>query len=299
VSGISLADPAATYLCLELQVTAGAEDFFLAEMGSLGTLGLEKLGTGSAGCITYLAYFRLPAAVAVHMFAAGDRPVRGVELVGSREVPGQDWLVRYRETAQPFALGKRWWIDPRDPGASQMQSPEGRKLLRIPAWTAFGTGSHVSTALLVRLLEDLAFDSPRVMDLGTGTGILSIIALELGAAEVIALDIDPVAAFIARQICRLNGTLPRIVAGEVQALQCEVHGGIFDLVLANVIPSRLRSGLPRMVEAVKSGGAVLLSGILVDQEFDYLKELAALGLRRKSRLEAQGWVALCMEKAPR
>jgi ribosomal protein L11 methyltransferase len=277
-------------------VAASDEEYFLAEMVSLETLGLEKLDTGSDECIAYLAYFRQPAGVAVQMFVEGVRPVRGVRLVASRQVASQDWLAPYRQKARPFPLGKYWWIDPREPGASHTLPTGERKLLRIPAWTAFGTGSHISTALLVRLLEAFPFDSPRVMDLGTGTGILSIVALELGAAEVTALDIDPVAAFVARQVCQLNGLVPRIVAGEVEALRCERPGGTFDLALANVIPSRLRSALPRIVETVKPGGAVLLSGILVDQESDYLEELAALGLRRDSRLEAQGWVALRMEK---
>lgn len=283
------------YLCLRFRVDVDAEDRFTEEMGSLSTMGIEQqeLSTDEA---SYLVYFRLPLEPAVGDLASEARRIAGAELVETRQLADQDWLALYRERLQPFALGRNWWVDPREPGSPEVRSPSGRRLLRIPAWTAFGTGTHVSTALLVRLLENLPLRSKRVLDLGTGTGILAMVALELGATRVTALDVDPVAAFVAYQTCMLNQLRPKILAGRLDALQRRSFVGTYEVALANVIPSRLRPDLPKLVQAVIPTGQVLLSGILVEQETDLLAEIAELGLRYRSRLEAEGWVALRMEK---
>lgn len=283
------------YLCLRFRVDVAAEDRFAAEMGSLSTMGIEQreLSTDES---SYLVYFRLPLEPAVGDLATEARRIAGAKLVEVRELVDQDWLALYRKRLQPFALGRKWWVDPREPSSQEVRSPSGRRLLRIPAWTAFGTGTHVSTALLVRLLETLPLRSKRVLDLGTGTGILAMVALALGAARVTALDVDPVAAFVAYQTGKLNQHRPQILAGRLDALQRGSLDRAFEVALANVIPCRLRPDLPKLVQSVTPTGQVLLSGILVEQETELLAELAELGLRYRSRLGAEGWVALHMER---
>lgn len=270
----------------------------MAEMASLSTIGIEEQEP-STDKPSHLVYFRLPVVRAVRDLATQASRIAGAELVDSRELADRDWLALYRERLQPFALGRKWWVDPREPGSPEVPTPSGRRLLRIPAWTAFGTGSHISTALLVRLLETLPLRSKRVLDLGTGTGILAMVALAMGASRVTALDVDPVAACVAYQTCMLNQHQPQILAGRMEALQRGSAVGSYEVALANVIPSRLRPDLPELVQSVKPTGQVLLSGILVEQEAELVAELAELGLRYRSRLGAEGWVALHLEKTER
>ena len=285
------------YLCLRFRVDAADESLFVAEMDSLSTLGMEKLAE-SAGESIYSAYFEVPPAAEVRDLAIGARQIVGARLVDVSPLAEQDWLALYRKRVRPFPLGRRFWIDPREPESATPFTPDNRQLLRIPARTAFGTGSHSSTSLMVRLLEDLPLTGRRVLDVGTGTGIFGMVALYLGAASVIALDIDPVATCIARQTCSLNGLRPRIVAGSVHALRTVESSAAFDIGLANVIPPLLRPDLPLLVNTVKVGGRVLLSGILIEQELTLTEELKILGLRVQSRSQAEGWVALQMEKQP-
>lgn len=283
------------YLCLRFRVEVAAEGRFVAEMGSLSTLGIEEQDS-SPDVRSYLVYFPLPLEPAVGDLVTAVRRIAGAELVDSHELADQDWLALYRERSQPFALGRNWWVDPREPDSPEVRTPRGRRLLRIPAWTAFGTGSHMSTALLVRLLETLSLRSKRVLDLGTGTGILAMVALALGASRVTALDVDPVAAFVAYQTCMLNRHRPQILAGRLDALRKGSSVETYEVALANVIPARLRPDLPELVQTVIPTGQVLLSGILVEQEAELLAGLAQLGLQFRSRLEAEGWVALHMER---
>lgn len=288
-------EPPGKYLCLRFRVEVAAEDEFVAEMGSLSTLGIEKQDQ-PADESSFLVYFHQPVAPAVREIATAKRRVAGGELLEAWEFADQDWMALYREHLQPFALGRKWWVDPREPESPEVRTPARRRLLRIPAWTAFGTGSHISTALLVRLLEGLPLSSKRILDLGTGTGILAMVALASGAASVTALDIDPVAACVAQQTCRLNHLRPHIVAGSVGVLLGDANIGTYDLAMANVIPSLLRPDLPGLVESVVPQGRILLSGILIEQEDELLAELGELGLGLDSRLADEGWVALQMER---
>ena len=290
-----MADTGRKYLCLEFRVDIAAEDAFLAEMSSIATLGLERQDAPS-GAVRYLAYFGRALETSAQEVVAGIQALKGVDLIGTRGIAERDWLEPYRRKSRPFALGRHWWVDPREPGSPEEGIPTDRRLLRIPAWRAFGTGSHMSTALLVRLLEKVPLGAKRVLDVGTGTGILAMVALDRGATGVTALDIDPIATIVALQTCRLNGFHPHLVAGGIDSLQDGGTDGLFDVVIANVIPSLLRPDLARIVAVARPRARILLSGILADQEEPFLCELAALGLQHLASLQDEGWVALQLEK---
>jgi len=204
-------------------------------------------------------------------------------------------------------------VDPREPSAvgpgSEESSglPEGgeaagaetRWRLRLPARGAFGTGSHESTRLALELLEE---SEPgrggglRVLDLGTGTGILAFAALRLGARSVVGFDVDPVAVFHARENGRLNGFGraaggPRLFAGRVDCL-ASPPAARFDLAVANVIPEELLPELPAVVARLAPGGELILSGLLTERAGDVLSRLAPLGLVERARRSAGEWTAL-------
>jgi len=150
---------------------------------------------------------------------------------------------------------------------------------------------------MVQLMEEMQFEGKRVLDVGTGSGILAMMALATGAESVTALDTDPVAAFVALETCRLNGFLPRLLAGGLASVRLRDPIEAYDVVLANVLPSRLRSDFPYIADSLRPAGVLLLSGMLCDQESDVVAEMEGLGLCFKNHLYRDEWVALRLERA--
>jgi len=266
------------------RLPADFEETAAAELWAAGTLGLE-VKDGDEGRVRVEAYF------------AGDGPepdpllgFSGVERVGIERVEERDWLAEYRAGARPFALGRRFWVDPGEPEGAAPEAPDGRWPLRLPARTAFGTGSHESTRLAVELLEETEVAGRTVLDVGTGTGVLSFAALRLGARSAVGFDVDPAAALQARAAAALNGLRPRLFAGEVAALAADAR---FDLALVNVIPELI---LPALVEiAARVGGAhggeLILSGILAERGGLVLDRAVGLGFAERARRTAGEWIA--------
>ena len=204
-----------------------------------------------------------------------------------------DWLARYREEARPFPVGASFYIDPREPGEGAVAVPAGRRLLRLPARGAFGIGSHESTSLALELLEDIALTHKRVLDVGTGTGILSFAALLGGARLAVGYDVDPAAPFHARDNRRLNGLAPLLFVGRAAALRT---GALFDLALVNVIPEEVFPELPTVAGLLAPGGELVFSGILAERGGEVLARMAALGFAERSRRTAGEWVAFYLYK---
>jgi ribosomal protein L11 methyltransferase len=284
------------YQRLRFRVPAADEDQFVAAVWSLGTLGLESVEV-AAGTCEFLAYFTNSLDLGLLDQIEGRYVLAGADLTDVDLVMDQDWQREYRARTVPFAVGQRWWVDPREPDQPVSEPPDQRQLLRIPARMAFGTGSHASTALIVELMGELRLEGRRVLDVGTGSGILAMVALASGAESVTALDIDLVAAFLALQTCRLNNLRPRLLAGGMAAIRVRPPGETFDVIVANVLPSRLRSDYAVLANCLRPAGVLLLSGLLQEQKEDVLAEMTELGFRPRSHLGRDEWVALHLERA--
>ncbi len=214
-------------------------------------------------------------------------------------VEERDWLATWRAHAEPIEVGRRFLVDPREPEESGAQPEAGdRFLLRLPARTAFGVGSHESTRLALELLEQIGCAGLRVLDVGTGTGILAFAAQLLGAAQVVAFDVDPAAALLFDQYRRMNG-LRRVPSycGSLRALSIEGRTPRFDLALVNVVPTEIGPELPLLRAALRPGATALFSGILGDQGAAAKAELARHGFEATSQRVAAEWVAFVAERA--
>lgn len=274
------------YLRRFYHVPADLEDVVLADLWEAGTLGVQSLAEPEG--------VRLEA-----WFPEGTDP-RVTLRPGVREgmedtVPDLDWLAGYRAQAAPFPVGRGLYIDPREPGEPETEIPEGRRLLRLPARTAFGIGSHESTSLAIDLLEDCDLHGKRVLDVGTGTGILAFASLMLGAAEVVAFDIDPASPFNAMVNRRLNDLHPRLFVGTSASLR---EGARFDVELINVIPEEIGPEMPGLVDRLAPEGEAILSGILEEKGDDVLEAVGRLGLVERERRTAGEWIAFRCMKIP-
>lgn len=281
---------------VRIEAPAEREDDLVGRLWTLGCAGSwsESAGAGRIRLHAFFAPEALPgdASMAAFLGVGGD-----VEVDAAAAVPERDWQAEWRAAAQPIAVGRRFLVDPREPEpAAELPDGGGRWLLRLPARTAFGIGSHESTALAVELLETLAVAGRRVLDVGAGTGILALAALRLGARSALALDVDPAAALLLPAAQTLNGTRFSALCGTLQAL-APGDGARFDLALVNVVPTEIAPDLPRLVAALTPRATALFSGILSTDAGEALARLAAHGFVERSRRAAGEWIAFATELA--
>ena len=194
----------------------------------------------------------------------------------------RDWNAEWKKRFKPIIVSERFIVKPT---WEKLHDPQGRFVLEIDPKQAFGTGSHATTRLMLQLLEDFPVSGKRVLDVGTGTGILAIAAVKLGAREVVGVDNDPVAIEAAGENVLQNlgdaGTVRLFVASpDTVALT-----GRFDLVLANLTKNVILKYLNDLVHLLAEEGSLIVSGILAS-------ELAAL----KTRLAPEGRIQLREER---
>jgi ribosomal protein L11 methyltransferase len=255
------------------------EESAVAVLWMAGTLGVQSV-TAADGRLRLEAWFPLDAEP-VEM-------IPGVELEVEETVPDADWFATWRERAKPFPVGRTLYLDPREPEDALLEAPEGRRLLRLPARAAFGTGSHESTSLALELLEDADLQGRRVLDVGTGTGVLAFAALLFGARSVTGFDVDPASPFHARDNSALNGLHPRLFAGRLAALRARP---LFDLALVNVVPEQILPEMPDLAALLAPGAEAILSGILAERGRQVLDRMRGLGFVERDRRAAGDWVA--------
>jgi ribosomal protein L11 methyltransferase len=171
----------------------------------------------------------------------------------------------------PFEVGERFRISP--PGAPASRDA---RIDLVMAPGAFGSGEHETTASCLELLPDLpAPESARVLDLGSGTGILAIAALKLGAPSALCVDVDPTAVATCKRNCELNGVAGRVehICGGI----AEVATGPFEWGLANLYGDILLRVAEDLVTRIRPGGTLLLSGILHEDDFEVRRCYQELG----------------------
>ncbi len=174
----------------------------------------------------------------------------------------------------------------------------GEVVIDIDPGMAFGTGSHPTTALCLAALQQVVTPGVAVLDVGTGTGILAIAALKLGARRALALDIDPQAVRAALENARRNGVAEHMEV-RLGTLTPEVVGeGPFPVVVANIDGLTIRRLAPLLAQALAPGGRLVVSGFLVDGAQELAAALEPLGLAVERSLAEGVWAALLLRKAP-
>ena len=207
----------------------------------------------------------------------------------SREVDEDDWQDAWREHFHTLHVGSRTVIVPT--WRSYSPSP-GDVVIELDPGMAFGTGHHPTTTMCLAALEEIVEPGCSVLDLGCGSGILSIAAAKLGASDVLALDIDAIAAETADANVRQNGVDAVVTVGEGTLPYPSVRPGSHDIVVANIsstVIGDLASGIAR---AARHGGTVVASGVLEQAKGPVVERLEQVGLDL-DRTDVDGdWVAL-------
>ena len=219
------------------------------------------------------------------------------ELAINREIiPDVDWIARSLEGLQPVHAGRFVVHGSHDRGKAR----SGEIAIEIDAGQAFGTGHHGTTAGCLEIIEKVmrARQPRKVLDLGTGSGVLAIAARKLAPARVLATDIDPVATRVARENVRLNGIASGITLETATGFHSTAfrRHGPFDLIIANILARPLMRMAPQVAQHLAPGGQVVLSGILANQRWKVIAAYNGAGLRHVRTIWRNGWVTIHLDR---
>ena len=203
-----------------------------------------------------------------------------------------DWENNWKQYYKPMEIGERLLVIP------QWEEADcgNRVPLILDPGLTFGTGSHATTQLCLTALEKAVRGGEKVLDLGCGSGILSIAALKLGAASAVAVDIDDKCLDVAYENAALNGIgkdVYTVKVGDVlgdEAMRAELGGG-YDIVLANIVADVIIGLAPMVHSLLAPGGLFLCSGIIDDRAEEVAEHLRQAGLEIVTTRSADGWFA--------
>jgi ribosomal protein L11 methyltransferase len=221
----------------------------------------------------------------------GERPA---DFLNAAEITDSGWAEKWKEHFRARKVGRRIVIKP---SWEEILPVEGDVVLTVDPGQAFGTGTHETTRMCLRFIEDV-FDRPpspprTVLDIGTGTGILGIAAARLGAERILAVDTDPVAVEVAEKNAGLNG-----VAGAFRSEGTSLAAidGKFDLVLGNLIAEILIDLAGDLAARCVPGGHLVLSGILKEKTGWVVEEFARQGATLVEEATDGQWAALLLRR---
>jgi ribosomal protein L11 methyltransferase len=257
-------------IAIQLECDPEQRDFVVADLWEQGSTGITELEAG------FIAFFREDgrARQLLEQFRSYSPHLHPIE--------DEDWLAIAREQLQPVCVGERFHILPE---WRQDPTPPGRIRIVVNPGLAFGTGAHATTQLCLEALEKYVSPGSRVLDVGTGSGILAEAAVALGAAQAVACDTDLDAVQVARK------RVANVFLGSVDA----VASSSMDLLVANIAPAPIRELAGELLRCLKPRGRALLSGF---EEDDLSGIQATLGkateLKRKDT-----WMLAVIEKPSR
>lgn len=269
--------------------SADASDILAAMAGEVGFETFEETETGLKGYIQQSLYDASTLQTVIEEFPFENTTIR-YEI---SEAENRDWNEQWeQEGFEPIII------------ADNLIIHDGRHLpdttpdiaIEIDAKLAFGTGTHETTRMICSALLEL-HPRGRVLDCGTGTGILSICAIKLGAQEAIGYDIDEWSVDNARHNAVINMVDNRFqsLLGDASILNNKVEGN-FDLVMANINRNILLNDMPQFVTKMKTGTTLILSGFYTDDCPILIEKAHALGLTLQTQKEDQQWACLVFKR---
>ncbi len=243
--------------------------------------------------------------VAVSIFVPEEKPIaefraflqdrfRALSLSAEISVEGvseDDWAENWKKYYKPISLGRVTIV----PAWEEYTARDGEIVVRMDPGMAFGTGTHETTRLVMRILQDVIKGGERVLDVGTGSGILSICASKLGAKDIYAYDIDPVAVRVAKENAVADGC-DNITVGVSDLLKDVDRAAVYDVCVANIVADIILRMLPDIGALLAPGAPLILSGIIAPRKEDVISAAAAQGFLVEREEAENDWVALLVRR---
>lgn len=274
------------YYCLTLLLDPPqpATEIFIAALAEIGFESFEETETGLKAYVRETDWD--PGAFAALPYL--NNPAWQVSYT-LETLETQNWNAVWEASYEPIRVGDRCVV--RAPFHAEPDPPVPYDLVIAPKMS-FGTGHHQTTWLMLSYLLDLELRGFSVLDMGSGTGVLAILAARMGAGPVLAVDIDPWSYENCRENAERNG-VPRIeaVQGDASAIK-----GRFDVILANINKNVLLADLPAYASALNPNGRLLISGFYRSDLEDLQRAAGELGLEPAGEREREQWVAALFHK---
>lgn len=205
----------------------------------------------------------------------------------------EDWADSWKQYYKPVHLGRVTVV----PAWESYTAGEGEVIIKMDPGMAFGTGTHETTRLVIRMMQECDLSGRRVLDVGTGSGILSICASKLGAASCNAYDIDPVAVKVARDNVKSDGC-ENVTVGVSDLLRdVDLSGGKYGFCVANIVSDIIIRMMPDLYKYVEAGAPVILSGIIESRADEVRRCIAECGYTVVRELYENDWVAILIKRA--
>ena len=202
-----------------------------------------------------------------------------------------DWTVEWKKFFKPLEVGEKFVIVP---SWEEYKADADKIILEIDPGMAFGTGSHETTAICLKLLEGIDLKDKEIADVGTGSGILAIACAKLGAKHVLGLDIDPLSIKTARENVKVNNCEDKIEVMESDLLNTSKDN--YDLIIANILPDVIINLVPDAYEKLNHGGLILVSGIIIEKKSLIIDELKKQGFNIVKDLDMGEWTGIIGKK---
>ncbi len=274
-----------------------------AELGGFAQ-GDEGVATQQLGDPEAIDPGTLRAQIAIKLFVRTERDTSGfrheiIEHLANLNLPvptfqtfhDEDWENAWKKHHHPVRIGQRFLIQPSWLPIDPATAAEDLLVIELDPGPAFGTGAHETTQLCVSALEALVRPNDRVLDLGTGSGILAIAASLLGSGPVLAIDNDARAITTAEENLDRNGVAPNIDL-QVGSLT-EAGAAGYDIILANILAPVLHNFLDEgLLDRLRPGGHLILSGLLESQAPDMVEDLTSRGASIESTDSQGRWTAI-------
>ncbi|MBO5105506.1 MAG: 50S ribosomal protein L11 methyltransferase [Clostridia bacterium] len=206
--------------------------------------------------------------------------------LGEIDISEEEWENNWKQFFKCTEIGKRLCVRP---SWEEYENTENRVVLSIDPGAAFGTGTHATTSMCLEALEKLVTPDITVLDIGSGSGILSIAAILLGAKDVVGVDIDPVAVKVAKENAALNGVAEK--ANYVLGNLDEEITDTFDIVVANIVADAIIALSSSAKKRMKKGGYFLCSGIIDIRADEVEAALTDRGYEIVEKMTNNNWVA--------
>ncbi len=275
------------YLKFEFDLLDDLHEIFIAELMDLDFYGFEQFEDKLIAYVEKSRFNDTNRELIEHFVALYP----GSSFSEQDEIEEQNWNETWEKTIRPQRIG-RFLVKPT--WAVEKQSDD-EILLEIDPKMAFGTGYHATTRLVLKQLSNIKFDGKRVMDAGTGTGILAIASVKLGAASAVGFDTDPWSKENAAENTIINGVENKVDIryGGIEQIE---RNEIFDVTLANINRNVILEIIPFLVNHTKKGGVLCISGLLETDEEIIRDRLSEQPVQIIDLQQEGEWILLQIEK---